>query len=365
MFNIDFTDAFLSLLPDGALWDPSENDYTYEILVAAAQFSGTLIDGGVSGGSDFEDLSPKAGDSITVSGSVSNDGTYTVSQDWDSSNPFYIYTEETLVNELAPGTTSFRRHLKAGDLKRMLIGAADNHQIMRDFLRTLAFLRDPQNTPILSDLEKEYGVRTDTGLTEQERRDKLDAIVYAPASSGAADYLQDQLHAAGFTNLYVYRNDKSNDPGMFYGGPGGEMITNNKEYDRTITEARKYQKLWPHVFFIGGQAFYDANGRIIHIDPVPISDALKPTFREIVLQVRPVHSWCVAIVNDTAFFTFAEADTATTDTSKGFASEDGTTGGFWWEGDEDGYYGWVFALIEDDTDSTIIDDDTDDLVIDG
>jgi len=360
---LNFTDVFLSLLPDGAVWDPSEKSFTYGSQYnTRVGFLGGLMQ--ADAGDSWSEIAPKAGDTISISGSVSNDGSYEVSQDWSATNERQIYISETFTPEFSANVT-VTRSLKAGDLKRMLIGAADNHQIMRDFLRTMAFLRDPQNTPILSDLEKEYGLRTDTGLTEQERRDKLDAIVYAPASSGAADYLQDQLHAAGFTDLYVYRNDKSNDPGMFYGGPGGEMVTNNKEYDRTITEARKYQKLWPHVFFIGGQAFYDANGRIIHIDPVPISDALKPTFREIVLQVRPVHSWCVAVVNDTAFFTFAEADTATTDTSKGFASEDGTTGGFWWEGDEDSYYGWVFALIEDDTDSTLIDDDTDDLVIDG
>lgn len=358
---MDFTDVFLTLLPDGSLWDPSEEIFTY----GSETQSCVLATNAILGASSWVGLSPKKGDLITVEGSaVGNDGTYTVTQDWSDALSTLIYVDAAFTTELFISVT-LTRTLPAGDLKRLLMGCADNHEDMQEFLETLAYLRDPQNTPILADLEKEYGFKLDSGLTEAERRDRLDALVYAPAGTGAASYMQAQLHAGGFTSLYVYQNDKSTDPGAFFGGPGGEMITNPVAYDRTITEARKNQNLWPFVFFIGGTAYYDAYGRIVHIDPVSVSDALKPAFREIVLQCKPVHAWAVAVVNDYRYFTFSDDDTAPTSTTQGFASEDGTTGGYWYEDDADDYYSWVFALLDDDTDAVILDDDTGDLVIDG
>ena len=359
MSNLNFTDVFLSLLPSGSLWNLSEAIHTLdEIEIAPVILNGSTM----TAPGTWAPFQPETGDLIVVSGSTLNDGTYTVAADWDATTPAVITVAETFVLE-AVGAGIYYRQIKAGDLKRMLTACGDNHQEMRDYLRTLADLRDPQTTTMLSDLEKEYGLKTNTGLTEQQRRDRLDAIVYAPAGTGSASYLQANLQAGGF-DVYVYQNSPVTDPGAFYGGPGGELIVNPENYNRTIEEARLEQKLWPFVFFIGGTAYRDASGKIVHIEPVAISDALKPSFREIVLQCKPVHSWALCVVNEEHYFTFSDDDTCPTDTDMGFASEDGTTGGFWYEEGDDFDPPWVQVLLDADG-NVVIDDETGAALIDG
>lgn len=349
---LDFSDIFLSLLPDGSLWRPSETLSSYSsVTVTTVSFAAV---GWISTAMGWASLTARRGDLVVISGSVSNDGTYTVSRDYDADDPTKLYVDATLIPELAVPSVDVTKQVYAGDLKKLFLACGDNHQIMRDYLYMLAFLRDPKNTSYLTDLEKEYGLRANPALTDTERRDRLDAIVYAPRGTGAASYLEAQLQAGGF-NVYVYQNSPATDPGAFFGGPGGELICNHEPYDRTITEARKDQSLWPHVFFIGGEAVLDNSGRIVHIDPVVISEALQPAFREIVLKCKPVHSWALAVINPEGYFTFSDDDSATADTVEGFASADWTTGGWFYEQDVDGYYGWTYVIVEDATGAAVYD----------
>jgi hypothetical protein len=100
------------------------------------------------------------------------------------------------------------------------------------FLKDLAYIRDPYRTPYLSDLEKEYGIPTDSSLTEQERREQLAAIKYAKRGSGSWDDLEDILVTAGF-NVQVRTNDPAVNPKL----PtlvANELIVNGTESDYWI-----------------------------------------------------------------------------------------------------------------------------------
>lgn len=99
----------------------------------------------------------------------------------------------------------------------LLQGIGDNLEEVYDFLKNLAFIRNPYLTPYLSDLEREYGILTDTQISEVDRRNILAGIVYASPGTGGVSDLQDALHRAGFTNLFVYQNDPYVDPRRFIG----------------------------------------------------------------------------------------------------------------------------------------------------
>jgi hypothetical protein len=104
--------------------------------------------------------------------------------------------------------------IKEGGFAQLIAGMAAVYENVRKFLWNIGFIRDPYKTPILSDLEKEYGIFTDTNLAEQERREKLAAVKYARAGGGTIDDMQTALDRAfpdaGFV---VYDNDPAQDPG--------------------------------------------------------------------------------------------------------------------------------------------------------
>lgn len=350
---LDFTDVFIALLPEGSLWGLNEEEFSYtpEVHNPVYFFAPNVIS---LGPSDTFDWDYKRGDFIDVNGSGVADGKYIVENTgtYGSGAPYIEVKESTIPSGTASVPTTLTRSVAAGDLKRLLTACSDNHQELYEFLGTLAFIRDPKNTPILSDLEKEYGLLVDSGLTEVERRDRLHSLVYAPRGTGAASYLQEQLQAAGFT-IYVYPNSPAADPGAFMGGFGGELVVNSRVYDRNGAEASKDQNLWPFVFFIGGTAITDNDGRILHIENPALTPAQADVIREVILKCKPVHSWAVAVVNDFDFFTLAPGDTAVIDTAKGFESADGLTGGFWWD-----VYGsgWEVLVVDDATGDYLVDD---------
>lgn len=348
---LDFTDVFIALLPEGSLWELNETEFVYGVETQGAlKFENDVI----RVGSPSPTWTTYSGETIKIAGTSLNDGTYRVVSAYHQGPFLYITVSVSLTYEVFSGTATVTRAISAGNLKRLLMGCGDNHQALYEFLGTLAFIRDPKNTPILSDLEKEYGLLEDTGLTEAERRDRLHSLVYAPRGTGAASYLQEQLQAAGFT-VYAYPNSPAADPGSVIGGFGGGMVVNSQVYDRTGTEAAKNRNLWPFVFFVGGVAITDSDGRILHIENLALTPAQADVTRELVLKCKPVHSWAVVVVNDWDFFTLAPGDTAVIDTAKGFESEDGLTGGFWWDVRGSG---WTVLVVDDATGDYLVDDAT-------
>lgn len=152
-----------------------------------------------------------------------------------------------------------------------------------DIFKTLASIRDPKLTPILSDLEKEYGILTDLRLTDDERRQALFNLAYAKPGNGSDTDLQAALHDAGFTNAYVYQNSPAVDPDNYlsgavemvaggdiayagytdsagkaavanYGAANGILIVNTGISEEGIYPIPSGPDRWNYVWFIGGLA---------------------------------------------------------------------------------------------------------------
>lgn len=109
------------------------------------------------------------------------------------------------------------------DLDKLLDGIGASNDEVMEFLSQLASIRDPANTFILGDLEREYGVFTDELFTDAERRERLKPHVYPGEKTGSADHLQSALDLAGLGagaagggyNLQVHINDPPVDPAPF------------------------------------------------------------------------------------------------------------------------------------------------------
>jgi hypothetical protein len=218
----------------------------------------------------------------------------------------------------------------SGDFDRLLTSIGENYDYAYEFLKVLAWIRNPYKTTILSDLEKEYGVLTDLNVSEQNRRNYLASIVYAGESNGTLEYLEEKLINAGFA-VQVHPNDPAVDPVIFGAGAGGELIVNSKQYDRTMIDARSSNKHFNYIFFIGGDATRDADGRLTSIDKVLIDEDRKEQFRTLVLKYKPLHSWAIALINDTEWFRTATGDNAEFDNERGYSNDSQTTGGYYFD----------------------------------
>ncbi|HPA72822.1 MAG TPA: hypothetical protein PKY31_11165, partial [Spirochaetota bacterium] len=119
-----------------------------------------------------------------------------------------------IINALLPfGAAWFPK--AAGFFDNLLEGIAQNQQSVKDDLDLLGKIRDPETTPVLSDLEKEFGVVHATLATEAERRSRLKSVKFQRATLATSEVLQAKLRAAGFTDVYVHDNDPGVDPDIF------------------------------------------------------------------------------------------------------------------------------------------------------
>jgi hypothetical protein len=204
-----------------------------------------------------------------------------------------------------------------GDLSKLYDAIADNAGEVQDFLSTLAYVRDPQLTSVLDDLERDYDVRKDSSLTEQQRRDYLSSV-FPRRTTGTAEYMEDQLHSAGFTDVFVYRNDPPINPlgfgwticgneyavcGYEFAQCGGAvfrgilLVNGNGEDDQFVPCDDECSGYWAGVFFVGGVATFDLSGHILSIETVDISASQRTSFERIILQNKPFHTWAAMVIN--------------------------------------------------------------------
>jgi hypothetical protein len=138
---------------------------------------------------------------------------------------------------------------------QFLTALGENANQIYERLYDLGNLRNPRRTPILSDLEKEYGILPDTRLTDETRIQKLAAVKYAKPGTASDTDLQTILRNAGF-DVYVRRNHPPIDPDdylsaeylleagevdAFAGEPnaiaglgGGELVVNGPIVDTSV-----------------------------------------------------------------------------------------------------------------------------------
>jgi len=241
---------------------------------------------------------------------------------------------------------------KGQDADKLLEGIAEAQEIVRLKLKAIGSQRNPYETDMLEDLERDYGIRPDNRLSEAERRSKLAGRMYAGTNTGSAPYLQAQLQAAGF-NLYVYQNDPAVDPDLFVSGnynlqlagenaytgrvdaflrqTGGHLIVsgidgitvidylsvvgpgsftgNSTLFCGRFDDSRIDPKIytvptdpgyWPTIFFIGGEATYDeVTGEITEIEIAEVPAFRRPELRELVIRYKPMKTWAAVVINYT------------------------------------------------------------------
>lgn len=242
-----------------------------------------------------------------------------------------------------------------GAMSDLRDGDAECMAYVRTDIKTLAYIRDPQQTPCLSDLELDLGVKPSDNLTEQERRDLLTPIRYPRATTGNDDDLQTLLDKAfGVGTLFVYNNSPDGpaiDPAIildqnfimqaqngtnYYAGNtlayagrvGGYLLVNGAIFTQSpdifgagniwagnakavagYFEALKQTPIvypiptdpnsWPMIFFVGGPATFNPDGSIATIEQGFIHADQKGRMENIILKFKPMFDWCGVVVTFT------------------------------------------------------------------
>lgn len=195
-------------------------------------------------------------------------------------------------------------------------------ELIREDIKSLKFIRDASHTPVLEDLEREYGRVANQNLTEDERRELLEADSFKKRTNATDQDLQSLLDKQGY-NLTVYNNSPDGpaiDPALlldqdfqmqalngtnYYAGnvdafakrTGGELLVNG---DDTIYPVPATADNWPFVFFIAGDAIFDpVTGEILTVERGQIPSTQRQQFETLVLKFKPLYSWCGVIADYT------------------------------------------------------------------
>jgi len=245
--------------------------------------------------------------------------------------------KESLLAHLPTGAIS--QLVPDGDEDKLYDGLAEAIVDGYVQMENLAWVREPDKTAHLDLLEKEYGFLPNEQLTEAERRARIKALKYAKRGSGTAEALEEALHLAGFTSLVVREGRQSQDPDGVV-PTYGEYVVNGFEHltiigydvgcqDKKIVLPEplpKYQigckaiggspvsygclKLdqvfiyipwdpstnWNLVFFVADDIVLDGSGYVTSMSEAHISRYYRQIIREIILRLKPVHTWAYLAV---------------------------------------------------------------------
>lgn len=235
-----------------------------------------------------------------------------------------------------------------GFFEGLLTGISDSFETVRLKLAGLADIRNAKLTPVLDELERDYGLAFNPNLTESERRAALDSRINSIDNTGSRQELEKAIRRAGF-DLFVYSNSPAVDPtrfqndfemlagedNAFAGEPGavagvflaelvvnGDIIINQSIFALTagdedsfageptsIAEIEQLEEqvyryflpsnplAWPFIFFVCGAATFAPNGSLVSISFVDIDDARRLELREIILKYKPAFTWGVLQIN--------------------------------------------------------------------
>ncbi|MCK5218425.1 hypothetical protein KAR10_02810 [bacterium] len=213
-----------------------------------------------------------------------------------------------------------------GDLDLFLLGIDDSHDTDMSALEALADTRNPLKTPLLEDLEKEFGLQLNSSLTDDERRDRLLGEKTDNNSTATDEWLQDALRKRGFDDIFVHPNNPPVDPRIFLNNVGGiycdgdtafcdheeavcsgefefgELVVNGLPLsDRPeFYEVPDKSGYWGSIFFVGGAAVRDSvTDALLSIDVVEVDASRRKELRKEILKYKPIFSWAGLI----AFYT--------------------------------------------------------------
>ena len=176
---------------------------------------------------------------------------------------------------------------------------------------------DPQQTDELDAWEKQFQIPSAPALTEQARRDRLEAR-WSQQGGQTLEYLQDQIHGAGFTDVYLHewmipetdpvqtQNPVQfvegaywdcGDPGVECGESdvecglkvaGGYLLVNKIRYwDGAAWAWETYSvttitALWSFHIYVCGKTFGD---------PAEVPAARRDEFEDLLLTLCPAQHW--------------------------------------------------------------------------
>jgi hypothetical protein len=185
------------------------------------------------------------------------------------------------------------------------------YQQIRTYIDLFFLDGNPTDTRELARWEVQWGLPTVASLTEDQRRDRLDAAWKALGGQGK-DYIQGVLQAAGFpVYLHEWWGDAFDpydawyckDAGAECGETGVECInpiptTNdpsdtggyllvNKIPDTEITTFTADPQSFPYYLYIGGEDFGDS---------VELPAARRDEFERLCLKLKPCHMWLCILV---------------------------------------------------------------------
>jgi hypothetical protein len=255
-----------------------------------------------------------------------------------------------VLNSLLP-EGAFWTPAAGDDYDKLLQGVSDNSEAVYSVMKNLAYLREPYKTPILEDVEKEYGIYPHWSDTETLRRQRLASRMYQRGKIPTTQSLQEKLRAAGFTDIYVYSNVTGLNPadlirqgfsmtcgdGLQAGEPeavcqnfNGELIVNGDMWkmlpnyvnlagefavccDPTIQagdfltfgenlEEVTYsiptdQHYWKLFFIVSGEALSDSEGNITTFRFYNVPMSRRYEIRRLILQYKSLHAWGLGMLN--------------------------------------------------------------------
>ena len=213
-----------------------------------------------------------------------------------------------------------------GDFDLFLDGISEGIETVRIALEQLAFIRDPYKTPILSDLEKEYGIITKDNVSVDDRIAQLATKIYDRSGTGSKDNLENALQRAGF-DVLVHSNSPAVDPALFITNDlllvNGPIFTRRPAYlglgeplnafigDPNAVigffiglikdQVKTYNiptdpDTWPFIFFVGGAATYGGGGELTSIANAQVLTQRRQEFENIILAYKPVFTWAGILV---------------------------------------------------------------------
>lgn len=236
---------------------------------------------------------------------------------------------------------------RGGGMEGLLLGVSDALEDVRAKLATLAYIRDPELTEQLDELEIDFGISPDPTLTDAVRRSRLSARINSVQPAGPRGRMERELQAAGF-DLFVYSNDPAVDPRQFAtlyetvaggvdafaGEPGAVAgffsagLLVNGRFVRTtpifrtvagnsdafagepgaVAEIVDSRELtfeydvpadpadWPLIFFVGGPATFGGSGELVSIELADVPASRMAELERTILRLKPMHAWAIMVV---------------------------------------------------------------------
>lgn len=212
-----------------------------------------------------------------------------------------------------------------GDLDDFFEAAAENWLEAYNAANLVGEVRNPFETNLLEELERDFGFLQNSDLSEETRRKQLAAVKYENTDQrNSSDDAQNFLNSASF-DVQVHANDPAVSPLLF---PGDVLLnkTLNQVFPQYLMqcagsiafcghqdavcgrfnnfifldfehEPPPETELWPFIYFVGGAATRDGNGALTSIAPADVPLNRKDKFIEFILSAKPWFDWAVLIIN--------------------------------------------------------------------